>query len=45
MIKLTKRELNKLNTRKAKVAKLNKAWRVFKAENPDAELKRDDEED
>ena len=25
--------------------RLNKAWRVFKAENPDAELERDDEED
>ena len=35
MIQLTKRELNKLN----------KAWRIFKAENPDAELERDDEED
>lgn len=25
--------------------RLNKAWRIFKAENPDAELERDDEED
>lgn len=25
--------------------RLNKAWRVFNAENPDAELERDDEED
>ena len=25
--------------------RLNKAWRVFKAENPDAELERDDDED
>lgn len=25
--------------------RLNKAWRVFKAENPDAELERDNEED
>lgn len=25
--------------------RLNKAWRVFKAENPDAEFERDDEED
>ena len=25
--------------------RLNKAWRVFRAENPDAELERDDEED
>lgn len=24
--------------------RLNKAWRVFKAENPDAELERDDED-
>lgn len=25
--------------------RLNKAWRIFKSENPDAELERDDEED
>lgn len=25
--------------------RLNKAWRIFKAENPDAELERDDEEE
>lgn len=25
--------------------RLNKAWRIFKSENPDAELERDDDED